>query len=256
MALLKIKQKRSLQRRRAIIDAATRVFGEKGVHAATLTDVSHAAGVPLSSIYDYFEDKVRLLTSLPEATFEEFYAQVDTLIATVSDPSQKLSVFYRETLRYIERNPAWARVFFLEIWPSVLVMEPGKNLRRFDGRSSVLTWLTRIAINRCRTHQRKQWLRKKFLLWNTGREGNLEKREGAADGAGNQLIADETIHQVHAAIGQLPQPAREVIVLRYLEELSIDEIARTLNLPRGTVDVRLTRARQQLEKILKPHFEP
>jgi AcrR family transcriptional regulator len=124
MALLKIKQKRSMQRRRAIIDAATKVFGEKGVHAATLTNVSHAAGVPLSSIYDYFEDKVRLLTSLPGATFEEFYAQVDTLIATVSDPSQKLCVFYRETLRYIERNPAWARVFFLEIWPSVLVMEP------------------------------------------------------------------------------------------------------------------------------------
>jgi AcrR family transcriptional regulator len=124
MPLLKIKQKRSLQRRQAIIDAATRVFGNKGVHAATLTDVGNAAGVPLSSIYDYFEDKVRLLTSLPEATFEEFYAHVDTLLAGVCDPSQKLRIFYRETLRYIERNPAWARVFFLEIWPSALVMEP------------------------------------------------------------------------------------------------------------------------------------
>src|SRR5262245_61165392 len=38
-----------------------------------------------------------------------------------------------------------------------------RNLNRFDGRSSVLTWLTRLTINRCRTHQRRQWLRFGFL---------------------------------------------------------------------------------------------
>src|SRR5262249_47022246 len=37
-------------------------------------------------------------------------------------------------------------------------------LRKFDGRSAVLTWLTRIAINRCRTHQRRQWLRRHLSL--------------------------------------------------------------------------------------------
>ena len=132
-----------------------------------------------------------------------------------------------------------------------------KNLRRFDGRSSVLTWLTRIAINRCRTHQRKQWLWKKWFQRNSSsfQIGNSSGATGFASAATN-LFRQETIHQVHGAIGQLTQQAREVIVLRYLEELSIDEIACMLNLSRGTVDVRLTRARQQLEKILKPHFEP
>ena len=38
-----------------------------------------------------------------------------------------------------------------------------RNLPRFDGRSNVLTWITRIAINRCRSHQRRQWLRLKFF---------------------------------------------------------------------------------------------
>jgi AcrR family transcriptional regulator len=124
MALLKIKQSRSLERRRTIIAAATKVFGQKGVHAATLTDIGREAGVPLSSLYDYFADKVQLLASLPGATFEEFYAHVDTLLAAARDPHQKLRIFYIETLRYIEHHPAWARVFFLEIWPSVLVTEP------------------------------------------------------------------------------------------------------------------------------------
>lgn len=124
MALLKVRQKRSLERRRAILDAAVKVFGHKGVHAATLTDISHAAGVPLPSLYDYFADKTRLLASLPAATFTEFYTAVDPLIAATPDPREKLRVFYLETLRYMERNRAWARVFFLEIWPSVLVGEP------------------------------------------------------------------------------------------------------------------------------------
>lgn len=123
MALLKVKQRRSLERRRAIVDAAVKVFGRKGVHAATLTDISIKAGVPLSSLYDYFADKTRLLAALPEATFDAFYAAVDPLIAAEPDPRQKLRVFYLETLRYMERKPDWARVFFLEIWPSTLVSE-------------------------------------------------------------------------------------------------------------------------------------
>jgi AcrR family transcriptional regulator len=124
MALLKVKQRRSLKRRQVIVDAAVKVFGERGVHAATLTDIGNEAGVPLSSLYDYFADKTSLLASLPAATFEEFYAVVDPLIDAQSDPREKLRVFYLETLRYMERNPAWARVFCLEIWPSVLVTEP------------------------------------------------------------------------------------------------------------------------------------
>lgn len=124
MTLLKIKQRRSAARRQAILAAATKVFGEKGVHAATLTDISAAAGVPLSSLYDYFADKTRLLAALPQATFQRFYSHVDPLIAAADDPREKLRVFYIETLRYMEREPAWARVFFLEIWPSVLVAEP------------------------------------------------------------------------------------------------------------------------------------
>jgi AcrR family transcriptional regulator len=123
MALLKVRQKRSLERRRAIVAAAIDVFGRKGAHAATLTDISILAGVPLPSLYDYFENKTRLLACLPAAIFEEFYAAVDPLIAAEPDPVEQVRIFYLETLRYMERHPAWARVFFLEIWPGTLVRE-------------------------------------------------------------------------------------------------------------------------------------
>jgi RNA polymerase sigma-70 factor (ECF subfamily) len=119
-----------------------------------------------------------------------------------------------------------------------------RNLSRFDRRSSVLTWLTRLAINRCRSHQRKQWLRRHLPLGE------------AAKSPENSLIAKETIQQVHTAIRKLNQRDREIIVLRYLQELSIPEIADTIALSRGTVDVRLNRARQRLEKLLRPYLEP
>jgi RNA polymerase sigma-70 factor (ECF subfamily) len=125
-----------------------------------------------------------------------------------------------------------------------------KNLRRFDGRSSILTWLTRIAINRSRSHQRKQWLRIGFLrkLKNLP----LPPGEGRGEGPADPLATAETAKQVHLAIQPLNQRDREIIVLRYLEELPVEEIAKMLSLTRGAIDVRLTRARQRLEKILKP----
>jgi RNA polymerase sigma-70 factor (ECF subfamily) len=122
-----------------------------------------------------------------------------------------------------------------------------RNLSRFDGRSSVLTWLTRIAINRCRSHQRKQWLRLSFL-----RTLPLLRGEDRGEGAADNLEAQETIQQVHRAIQQLNQRDREIIVLRYLEELPVEKLAEALSSSRGAIEVRLSRARRRLEKILKP----
>ncbi len=148
-----------------------------------------------------------------------------------------------------------------------------KNLARFRGHSSVETWLTRIAINRCRSHQRRAWVRRMLPLpVGEGRGEGAAKAEGGRRKTGNfapsapweagatcetahSAEAQETIAEVHAAIRQLKQSDRELIVLRYLEEQSVDDIALALGLARGTVNVRLNRARSRLEKILKPLSE-
>ena len=148
-----------------------------------------------------------------------------------------------------------------------------KNLRRFDGRSNVLTWLTRLTINRTRTHQRRQWLRRHLPLprgegWGATEHDcpkAIERRAVVATAgataaqsttAEQNLITAETIHQVHVAIRQLNHRDREIIILRYLEESPIEEIANTLNLSRTAADTRLTRARKRLEKILEPLINP
>ena len=56
--------------------------------------------------------------------------------------------------------------------------------------------------------------------------------------------------QVNAAVARLPLPFREVLVLREVEDLSYEEIARVVGIPKGTVMSRLSRARRQLQDLL------
>ena len=142
-----------------------------------------------------------------------------------------------------------------------------KSLSKFKSQSSVQTWLMRIAINRCRTYQRRQWLRRCFHKAATARCASSQEdvpfhaplvpgeRGAGSEGAASHLESAETHAQVHAAIQELNQRDRELVVLRYLEEQSIDMIAQTLNVKTNVVNVRLNRARARLEKILKPLFD-
>jgi RNA polymerase sigma factor (sigma-70 family) len=70
------------------------------------------------------------------------------------------------------------------------------------------------------------------------------------------LLAGETVALVRAAIAELPEPFRETLVLRELEELSYKDIAEVTGAPIGTVMSRLARARQMLaEQLLPPATE-
>ncbi len=63
-------------------------------------------------------------------------------------------------------------------------------------------------------------------------------------------LGGERAARVRAALQQLPAQAREVLVLRYLEDLSADQIGAILGLSRNAVDVRLNRARQRMKDSL------
>jgi RNA polymerase sigma-70 factor (ECF subfamily) len=126
-----------------------------------------------------------------------------------------------------------------------------RGLARFDRRSALSTWLTRIAINCCRSHQRRSAIRR----WLPLRAVVDELPAVAADPA-EKSTDEETQGQVRAAIRQLPARDREVIVLRYLEERSIDEIAGLCGSSNGAIEVRLSRARRKLETLLKPFINP
>ncbi|MEE8451641.1 MAG: RNA polymerase sigma factor [Thermoguttaceae bacterium] len=125
-----------------------------------------------------------------------------------------------------------------------------RNLPRFRGESDVATWLQRIAINKCRSRQRRWTVRLQWLR----REGQNHV-PAMADPADRAAIERETRGQVRRSIGRLPPKYREVIVLHYLEEQSLDVIAALLNVRRNTIEVRLHRARSRLKEMLGTVWE-
>jgi AcrR family transcriptional regulator len=143
---LKLKQKRSQERREKIVAAATRLFGDRGIAQTSLTDVAQAAGIPLPSLYDYFKDKQDLVATVPEENYLALYNLLaDPPEEGAADPRQQLRAFYLGNFAYIRDNPDWGRVFFLEIWPSVAVAE-GRIRKAVDRYALRYVDLVRHAI--------------------------------------------------------------------------------------------------------------
>lgn len=121
--------------------------------------------------------------------------------------------------------------------------------RKFRGESALATWLTVIALNKCRTHRRSLLSR-----WRTLRRASRRpiQMQAAADAA---TLKDDTLAQVRDAIKRLNARDREVIVLHYLEDRGVPEMAELIGIRNNAVEVRLHRARQRLKKLLEPLVE-
>ena len=128
-----------------------------------------------------------------------------------------------------------------------------RNLPRFEGRSSVRTWLSRILMTQVAL-QRRRGGRHRHLSLDAGDTDAGPSRDavGGPVPAGGTSPAGAVDWRVDldAALRELSAEHREVVVLRELEGLSYEEIARVLGVPRGTVESRLHRARAELRQRL------
>ena len=117
-----------------------------------------------------------------------------------------------------------------------------RHLPRFRGDSSVSTWLTAITINRCRTELRRRRIRR-LLIWRL-------KTDPSDSPAWSRPAGEEMAECVRQAVRALPPRDREVVVLRYFEQLNAAEIAAATRQSSGAVEVRLHRARARLAVAL------
>ncbi|HUT31813.1 MAG TPA: RNA polymerase sigma factor [Sedimentisphaerales bacterium] len=118
------------------------------------------------------------------------------------------------------------------------------GLKKFRGQCSLKTWLFTITINECRNYRYRQMLRFRFF----SRAG--EKVSHLSAPADDMATKRETFERVRRAVKALPAKYREPVVLKYLQQLGSDEIARILGISEGTLQVRLSRARKKLKETL------
>lgn len=118
-----LKQNRSRQRSEDILDAALRVFSRVGVARARISDIAAEAGIPASSFYDYYANKEDLAYAIPIRRQIQFFAEYASSSAALSSVDEQLRHFLWLTTDFARRNPDWASVLYLEIWPSVLIKD-------------------------------------------------------------------------------------------------------------------------------------
>jgi RNA polymerase sigma-70 factor (ECF subfamily) len=126
-----------------------------------------------------------------------------------------------------------------------------ERLGAFEGRSSVKTWLSRILVNQAARHHRSLRVRTAAqpLRLTAASQALLNGAATASPATASEIRLD-----VLAVIQLLRPEHREVVVLRELEGMSYREIADVLNVPEGTVESRLFRARQELKEHLKDYL--
>lgn len=117
------KQDRSKRREQEILRAALRVFARDGISRARIGDIASEAGMPVSSIYEYFPSKEDLAYAVPTAHLARFYTEYAEAVANKHTARERLRIYLWLAADFARRNPEWARTLYLEIWPSVLVSE-------------------------------------------------------------------------------------------------------------------------------------
>lgn len=133
--------------------------------------------------------------------------------------------------------------------------------REFRGESQIYTWLYRIALNLCHNHRKKGDRRKRAegpsldapVFEDEGKSGGRDvpdTRPATTHGVEN----DELRERLHEALTSLPDNYRTVIVLRDIEGLSYDEIARITDSSLEAIKSRLFRARGLLREMLAPYL--
>ena len=133
-----------------------------------------------------------------------------------------------------------------------------EHRKRFRGECSMRTWLMRIAINLARDHVKNrhwQFWRKLFREPSGSEQGidSVDTLEPVDPHASPErsLLARERLAQVSAVVDNLPNQQRAVFVLRFLEEMSIEEIAQATSLRSGTVKTHLFRAVSAVRERVK-----
>jgi RNA polymerase sigma-70 factor (ECF subfamily) len=165
-----------------------------------------------------------------EAAFEEIYqrfgAMVYNLALRLSGEPEEAADLSQETFLKVHRH-----------------------LGGFRGRSSLKTWVYRVALNCCRSRYRSR------EAWRNRISSHPEERlEVLADSRRNpedRAIARSTAEQVEKALAQLKPIFREAVFLRDIEGLSYEEISEVLGQRLGTVRSRIARGRNKLRELLE-----
>jgi RNA polymerase sigma-70 factor, ECF subfamily len=164
----------------------------------------------------------------------------DALVALLERYQHRL---YRYLVRIV-REPATAEDLFQQTWIRVT-----ENARRFDERRGIEPWLFSIARNLAIDYLRRVKPESLDEELPSG-AARVDMLADAHPGVVETLMRQQRSSRLADAIGELTPMYREVITLRFEEEMKLEEIAELLGVPLSTAKTRLRRALDALRGLL------
>ncbi|MBT8435042.1 MAG: RNA polymerase sigma factor RpoE [Gammaproteobacteria bacterium] len=132
-----------------------------------------------------------------------------------------------------------------------------RAIQNFRGDSQFYTWLYRIAANTAKNHLASRARKSPAYSVDVDDAQHFEGDSGLKEFSNpeNLLLTDEIKTTIFTAIENLPDDLKSAITLRELDGLSYEEIAEVMDCPIGTVRSRIFRARDAIDKELRPLLE-
>ena len=143
----------------------------------------------------------------------------------------------------ILRNRADAEEIAQEVFAKVYC-----SIETFDGRSTLITWIYRIAVNECYAWLRKRRVKLVFESDSAGEELTLAL-QSAADGrpTPDRAVADRDL--INKLLARMPEEDRVLLLWKEVEGFSVVQLAEMTGLNENTIKVRLFRARRRLAEL-------
>lgn len=102
-------------RKDRIMDAALRIFAEKGFQNATITEISKEAGVSEATVYEYFGTKEDLLFAIPEKISNDTYEESSKVIPYIKGVEEKIRAILLFYVQLYQSNPHYSALVLLQL---------------------------------------------------------------------------------------------------------------------------------------------
>lgn len=117
------KQDRSRRTKKQILNAALRVFARDGISRSRIADIAAEAGISTSTLYEYYKSKEDLAYEVPSSHLALFFESYRGAVAGKSSARDRLILYLSMSADFARQHAEWARLLYLELWPSVFVRE-------------------------------------------------------------------------------------------------------------------------------------
>jgi len=153
---------------------------------------------------------------------------------------------YSLVFNQVDRNRDVAEDIVQETFLAAL-----KSAKGFKGRSSAYTWLCSIAYHKVADHYRRQSRERKRMVSGVDVDTiDVSENPGRQPQPDRLIESAETRQVVNEALAKLPWDYRQVLILKYVEELSVQEISQIMDRSPKSIEGLLTRSRKALQTQL------